>query len=1230
MSYQRRLFVASLLLVTLGLAWQVSGKPATPPVIRGGQAAQKISVDVTGFRELWLLATVGEDDYHHDRAVWGDPVLIDAEGKRVDMTTLKPISSRTGWGQLMLNCGPQGPLRIGSQKFERGFFAHAPSAIQFKLDGKYTRFEASVGIGGGAGKNGSCAFRALDRYDATGMAKYPHGKQVTIPAAPADSAAKPGVNIESLRRAIKDLTATYNDRYPRGSHYLKRLDELAAQPAGDERTKALADLQAEALLANPLLDFDKLLLVRRKSRNLGLPANWQSNSNISRTGYGNDIAVLSMKKPGEKLITLYRPEHDVYVGEVDLHFDAERMLFSMPSNAGKGPWHIYQVKVDGTGLRQISQTDESCINNYDACYLPDDRILFTSTAPMVAVPCVRGNAPVASLFRMDADGSNMRQLAFDQEHSWHPAVMQNGQVLYARWEYADLPHSNSRMLFTMNPDGTNQRAFYGSNSFWPNSIFYARPVPGHPTKVVGIVSGHHGPRRVGEMILFDTALGTQEADGVVQRIPGHGKKVEPVIQDQLTGGAWPKFLHPYPLSDKYFLVSMQRRGGHWGVYLVDVFDNMLLLKEEPGYALLEPVPLRKTPRPRVVADKVDLDRKDAVVYISDIYHGPGLAGIPRGEVKKLRLYTYTFGYNGVGGLYGSIGMDGPWDMRRTLGTVPVESDGSAVFRIPANTPIALQPLDREGKALQIMRSWLTAMPGENLSCIGCHEDPNDAPPRGSRIASGKTPSKITPWRGPSRNYEFQREVQPVLDKYCVGCHDGSQRTDGKALCDLRGSVMIKGWSTRMHGNTGSGTGGKFSVSYANLHRYVRRPGIESPMPLMTPMEFHADTTELVQLLLKGHHNVELDDEAWDRLVTWIDFNAPYHGRWSTIVGNSAKTKEDQRARLRTLYGNVDENHELLPELLQQKIEPVIPKTHRTAPPREKVSREMKLLQKPRIASRSIDLGDGIRMELVHIPAGRFTMGSTDGYADETPMSDVKIAKGFWMGKFEVTNEQFRQFDPSHHSGQEDRHGYQFGIPGYDVNGDKMPAVRLSWKQAVRFCGWLSRQSDRKISLPTEAQWEWACRAGTTTPFHYGDLDTDFSKFANMGDAMLADFSGNPYVLDPARARYNNPQNIYDNWIPQDGRFNDGGFVSENVGRYKPNAWALHDMHGNVAEWTRSLYKPYPYEEGDGRNRLDATGKRVIRGGSWYDRPKRCTSSYRFGYRDYQKVYNVGFRVVMEE
>lgn len=235
-----------------------------------------------------------------------------------------------------------------------------------------------------------------------------------------------------------------------------------------------------------------------------------------------------------------------------------------------------------------------------------------------------------------------------------------------------------------------------------------------------------------------------------------------------------------------------------------------------------------------------------------------------------------------------------------------------------------------------------------------------------------------------------------------------------------------------------------------------------------------------------------------------------------------------------------------------------------------------------------------------------------------------------MGRTEISNRQVQRFLPDHDSRHEDRHGYQFGVTGYPVNQPDVPAVRLSWQEATSFCARLSRHAGVSARLPTEAEWEWACRAGTTTAMHYGDVEADFSEHANMADITLHHFSGNPYEQDWKRAAYKNPGNLFDNGIPQVGSVNDGGFLSVAGGTYQPNAWGLHDMHGNVAEWTASRYTPYPYRDNDGRNAPSASGRRVVRGGSWYDRPKLCRSSCRRAYRDYQKVYNVGFRVVVDE
>ena len=457
-------------------------------------------------------------------------------------------------------------------------------------------------------------------------AAFPQGWQLhrpnakPLPAAPPSAAPirSPTPDPAAVRLAVKDLMVSFGDRYRHGAEYLRRLDDLEqrlAQAKGVAEQvgwlqKELADLQREALLANPLLDFDKLLLVKRgeTSPALGLPQNWQSNSSLPKTGYDDSIEVLSPVSPDGQLTTLYQPAGGRFVGDVDLHFDAGRLLFSMPGDNGR--WQVFEIAHRRHAACGSSPASSPTWTATTPAICPTARSCSRSTACFKAVPCT-GSTHVAVLYVMDADGQNIRQLCFDQDHDWCPTVLNNGRVLYTRWEYTDTAHCHTRLLFHMNPDGTEQMEYLGSNSYWPNAFFYARPIPGHPTKVVAVISGHHGVPRMGELVIFDPARGRHEADrrgAADSRLRQEGRAV---MKDQLADASWPKFLHPYPLEREVLPRGRPspRRKSLWGIYLVDVFDNMVLVKELPGYALLEPIPLRKTPRPPVIPEKVDLARK---------------------------------------------------------------------------------------------------------------------------------------------------------------------------------------------------------------------------------------------------------------------------------------------------------------------------------------------------------------------------------------------------------------------------------------------------------------------------------------------------------------------------------------------------------------------------------------------------------------------------------------------
>jgi len=304
-----------------------------------------------------------------------------------------------------------------------------------------------------------------------------------------------------------------------------------------------------------------------------------------------------------------------------------------------------------------------------------------------------------------------------------------------------------------------------------------------------------------------------------------------------------------------------------------VFDNLVPIFEFPDSNAFEPIPVAARPTPPVICPHVDLKRNDALVYLQDVYFGPGLDGVPRVTVKKLRIIEPVYRYWGNGNTH-SISLDGTWDVKKIYGTVPVYEDGSAYFRVPANTPIIVQPLSEEGMAQQQMRSWFTVMPGEVRSCIGCHESQNAAPPNTRpTMALAQGASDIAPWYGPPRPFSFQREVQPVLTRNCLKCHDGkdAKRPDFR---DREPDASERFYTT----NYGSKPN-TFSVAYFSLHPYVRRAGLEADIHMAPPREWEANTSKLVQMLKKGHHGVKLTAEDWDRLITWIDLNVPYFDTW---------------------------------------------------------------------------------------------------------------------------------------------------------------------------------------------------------------------------------------------------------------------------------------------------------------------------------------------------------------
>ena len=1070
---------------------------------------------------------------------------------------------------------------------------------------------------------------------------------------PADAATPPAYvapDFEALQRALDWFDENYDfDEYPNGAWYSARLSELktrsdnlaktaaesGASPGIDAQSAELhaefAKLQKEALLDNPEIDFDSFLYIRRNPDQLGLPENYNSNSVIPPTGYNDELRRFNFRTGESTLV--YKTENGAFVGDLELYYDASKVMFSSPDPAANNRWRLWELPLAENPEDQAKLAPEIVplinnpdVDNYDGCYLPDDRIVFCSTASMTGVPCINGSGHVCNLYSKELDGS-IRQLTLEQDHDWNPVVLNNGRVMYLRWEYVDLPHAFSRIVFHMNPDGTNQSELYGSGSYWPNSVFYPRPLPGDSSKFVGIVTGHHELNRQGELIIFDPSKGRKEASGVVQRIPGYGKEVSPIACDLPIAQSWPKFLHPFPITDEVFLVACKRSpSSGWDVCLVDVFDNIVPLLDEQE-ATLEPVPLRPTPRQPVLPDRVDPQSPTADFFIADVYEGEGLAGVPRGEVKSLRIFSYEFAYQGMGAEPYSVGLDGPWDPRRVIGTVPVNEDGSAFFKAPAYTPISIQPLDQNGRALQIMRSWITALPGETVSCVGCHEPQNSTSPTNPRsLASQSSPVELTPFYGPTRGFSFEREIQPILDKYCVECHQENSPTVEKLIAE--GKVDAGVWSkeerpgetyalerlpnlTRQPAKStlekGNYIASKSPVSnaYYQLRRHVITPTKESQMPTHRPCEFHATVQPLTTMLEAGHFGVELDPRSWATLYTWIDLNAPYFGNWGEMLrGDNPKLVDSQwrrREELRELYApsalplDDDPNASTVGKPLDDSPLRVRFSTARNAD----LDFSVAAPDSDAAPSReTVELGDGATLELVSIPGTNLSVGTT-----------------------EITNAQYRVFDPDFNAGIEYADFIQFspGERGWLLCRDRQPVVRVSWNDAVKFCEWLSEKTGDEYRLPTETERRAFANAGATTDFWFGAADADYSRFENLADSTYAKIS--PFG-------WTGRVQTLPGWRPCDWSRDDRSRVSAPVASYAPNAFGLYDVAGNVAEWTNSEVVETREVVNTETNEVASAStrtKKIAGGGSWTTPAEKANELRAFP--EYFKPRDVGFRVV---
>jgi len=587
------------------------------------------------------------------------------------------------------------------------------------------------------------------------------------------------------------VTRVLEELGPGGQPYRETLHRLvkAAVPGSDRRWKDLyvsvCEHRRRARLKRLVRTFPQIVFTKHYDIGGSHYAYTEGQSDAQAERHfraGTALCLLELGSAGASVRTLINDPKGV-IRDPDVSYDGKRILFAWKKSDRQDDYHLYDMDVATGKVRQL--TFGLGFADYEPAYLPNDDIVFNSTRCVQIVDCWW--TEVSNLYTCDKDGRYLRRLTFDQVHTNFPQVLDDGRVIYTRWDYNDRGQVYPQPLFQMNPDGTAQTEFYGNNSWFPTTILHARGIPG-TQKVVAVLSGHHCHQR-GKLAIIDLAKGTQEAAGVQLVAPVRETKAVRVDAYGQNGEQWQ---YPYPINETEFLVTYhpdpggnRRYRGPFGIYWMDIDGRRELLAWDETISCNQPVALAPRKRPHLRPSQVDYRRKTGVFYVKDVYEGPGLAGIARGTVKRLRVVALEFraagiGSNGSGGPAGGAMSstppsirNGTWDVKRVLGSTPVYDDGSAMFVVPARTPVYFQLLDEKNYVVQTMRSWSTLQPGEIFSCVGCHEAKGSASVPKSAIATAlrRGPQPLEPFYGPPRGFSFPKEIQPILNKHCIRCHN---------------------------------------------------------------------------------------------------------------------------------------------------------------------------------------------------------------------------------------------------------------------------------------------------------------------------------------------------------------------------------------------------------------------------------------------------------------------------
>jgi hypothetical protein len=693
------------------------------------------------------------------------------------------------------------------------------------------------------------------------------------------------------------------------------LDELEKQAKAKPATTtdkdlylAIRALKREIAFKNPALDFDSIVYIDNPN-----PAGreWQHETR-HRLGYqavpGGRLLVQKGLSPDGKLTQLLpaAPLHGTF-WRPDLSYDATKVLVSYKPHNEK-TFHLYEIGVDGTGFRQLTG---GIFDDLDPVYLPDQKnILFTTTRGYLYVRCMPPtNAMVTARMALNTKPGDKTIYITSRngEPEYTPSVLADGRVIYTRWEYTDKPLWRAQALWTMNQDTTNVQTFWGNQSVWPDLLKDARSIPGS-SRIMFTGSAHHNWFS-GSIGIIDPTKGLNFPHGltkVTQEVEwpesGNGP-TDPKENDTYhTSGKYSAYYSPYPLSEKDFLVSAKREG-KFVLLLMDTDGNREIINEG-HFNIWDAKPVRKRPIPLLQPDLVKWpawDNRDkpgtGVIYSNNVYENapPEL----KDKAKYLRIWsiehkTYTYWNKRPTISTGpEISINQSDGVKKIIGTVPIEPDGSVNFNAPSGIALHFQLLDKDQRALQTMKSFTGVQPGETRACFGCHEQKMNAP-RSNKIgqAMKRTPSSITPAPWEDITVGYERYVQTALDQHCGSCHGDSTKAAYKAFnSNLRPGVLgfkepyatLLGnptWGRAYHGRTGTGAFGWADTILVESYSQ-RDPAAYSTFP---PMKRLSYKSRLVKRFAgekvypeDKHPVIKADKESLLRVIHWVDAMGPYYG-----------------------------------------------------------------------------------------------------------------------------------------------------------------------------------------------------------------------------------------------------------------------------------------------------------------------------------------------------------------